>query len=54
MLIIVQIILFPHLIKPNFEHLCHYCATKNGVFCTKNEVCKKNNLHTSLIFNYLH
>jgi hypothetical protein len=41
MLIIVQIILFPHLIKPNFEHLCHYCATKNGVFCTKNEVCKK-------------
>ena len=34
----VQIIQFPHLIKPNFSRLCHYCATKNGIFCTKNEV----------------
>ena len=27
--------------EPNFDRLCHYCATKNGFFCTKNEVCKK-------------
>ena len=24
--------------EPNFDRLCHYCATKNGFFCTKNEV----------------
>jgi hypothetical protein len=39
--IIVQIIQFPHLNKPNFKRLCHYCATKNGTFGHKNVVCKK-------------
>ena len=32
--VLVQIIRFPYLIKPNFDRLCHYCATKNGIFCT--------------------
>ena len=39
--IIVIIIQFPPLIKPNFRRLCHYCATKNGTFGHKNVVCKK-------------
>jgi hypothetical protein len=36
--VIVQIIHFPPLNKPNFGRLCHYCATKNGSKQHKNKV----------------
>ena len=55
--IIVQIIRFPHLNKPNFRRLCHYCATNSSPKCTNKGtkiMCANNyTLHTSLIFNNL-